>query len=149
MQENYLGLKARPCLASKVASAFPQFSACSMDGVICDIIVLHTECTSRQIIRTLKVHKHEIFLNFFLPKSNPYMPLVNCRKKFRLVSFDFCQNFEVRTFTRWLSIRKTKFFLRDIQKFFFSQNLHYGPIRWALRRFFQILIFYNRNLHFK
>jgi len=56
----------------------------------------------------LKVHKHEIFLNFFWPKSNPYMPLVNFRKKFRLVSFDFRQNFEVRTFTRWLSIRGTK-----------------------------------------
>ncbi len=44
------------------------------------------------------------------------MPLVNFRKKFRLVSFDFRQNFKVRTFTRWLSIRGTKFFLRDIQK---------------------------------
>jgi hypothetical protein len=72
------------------------------------------------------------------------MPLVNF---FRLDSFDFRQNFEVRTFTRWLSIRGIKFFLRDIQKFFF-QNLHYGPIIWAPRRFFQILIFYNRNLHF-
>ncbi len=46
------------------------------------------------------------------------MPLVNFRKKIRSVSFDFRQNFEVRTFTRWLSIRDTKFFLRDIQKFF-------------------------------
>ncbi len=58
------------------------------------------------------------FWIFFWPKSNPYMPLVNFRTKFRLVSFDFCQNFEVRTFPRWLSIRGTKFFLRDIQKFF-------------------------------
>jgi hypothetical protein len=32
--------------------------------------------------RWLKVHKHEIFLNFFGPKSNPYMPLVNFRKNF-------------------------------------------------------------------
>ena len=59
------------------------------------------------------------FWIFFWPKSNPYMPLVNFRKKFRLVSFDFRQNFEVRTFTPWLSIRGTKLFLRDIQKFFF------------------------------
>ncbi len=29
----------------------------------------------------LKVHKHEIILNFFLPESIPYMPLVNFRKK--------------------------------------------------------------------
>ncbi len=96
---------------------------------------------------SLKVHKHEIFLNFFWPKSNPYMPLVNFRKKIHLVSFDFGQNFKVRTFTQWLSIRGTKFLSRDIQKIFFL-NLHYGPIRWVPRRFFQILIFYSRNLHF-
>jgi hypothetical protein len=30
----------------------------------------------------LKVHKHEIILNFFLPKSNPYMPFVNFQKYF-------------------------------------------------------------------
>ncbi len=55
-------------------------------------------------IRRLKVHKHEMryFWFFFWPKSNPYMPLVN-----------------FRTFTRWLSMRGTKFFLRDIQKIFF------------------------------
>jgi hypothetical protein len=72
------------------------------------------------LVWLLKVHKHEIFLNFFWPKSNPYMPLVNFRKKFCLVSFDFRQNFEVRTFTRWLSIRGNKFFFRDIQKLFFK-----------------------------
>ncbi len=71
------------------------------------------------------------FWIFFWPKSNPYMPLVNFRKKFRLVSFDFRQNFEVWTFTRWLSIRGTKFFFRDIQKNFFL-NLHNGPIKWML-----------------
>ncbi len=74
------------------------------------------------------------------------MPLVKFRKKFRLVSFDFRQNFKVRTFTWWPSIRGTEFFLRDIQIFF--PNLHYGAIRWVPRRFFQILIFYSRNLHF-
>jgi hypothetical protein len=48
----------------------------------------------------LKVHKHEIILNFFCPKSNPYMPFVNFLKKFRFFSFDFCQNFDVQTFPR-------------------------------------------------
>jgi hypothetical protein len=48
----------------------------------------------------LKVRKHEIILNFFLPKSNPYTPFVNFRKKFRFFSFDFRQNFDVRTFPR-------------------------------------------------
>ncbi len=62
------------------------------------------------------------FWIFFWPKSNPYMPFVNFRKKFRLVSFHFRQNFEVRTFKRWLSIRGTKFFLRDIQKFIFTKS---------------------------
>ncbi len=47
------------------------------------------------------------------------MPFVNFRKKLRFFSFDFPQNFDVRTFPRWLSIRGTKFFLRDIPKFFF------------------------------
>jgi hypothetical protein len=48
------------------------------------------------------------------------MPLVNFRKKFRFFSFDFRQNFEVRTFSRRLSIRGTKFFWRDIQIFFLN-----------------------------
>ncbi len=48
------------------------------------------------------------------------MPFVNFRKQFRFFSFDFRQNFHVRTFPRWLSIRGTKFFLRDIQNFFFK-----------------------------
>ena len=45
------------------------------------------------------------------------MPFLN----FRFFSFDFRQNFDVRTFPRWLSnsIRGTKLFFRDIQKFFF------------------------------
>jgi hypothetical protein len=56
---------------------------------------------------------------FFWPILNPYMPFVNVRKKFRFFSFDFRQNFDVRTFPRWLSIRGTQFFFRDIQKNFF------------------------------
>ncbi len=47
------------------------------------------------------------------------MPFINFRKKFRFFSCDFRQNFDVRTFLRWLSIRGTKFFTRDIQKNFF------------------------------
>ena len=51
------------------------------------------------------------------------MTLVNFRKNVWLFSFDFRQNFDVRTFPRWLSIRGTKFLLRDIRKIFF-QTLH-------------------------
>jgi hypothetical protein len=43
---------------------------------------------------SLKVPKHEIILNFFLPKSNPYVPFVNFRKQFRFFSFDFRKNFD-------------------------------------------------------
>jgi hypothetical protein len=69
------------------------------------------------------------------------MPLVDFRKKIRFFSFVFRRNFEVRTFSRWVSIRGTKFFLRDIQKLFFLQNVHLGPIRWIPKLFFKIWIF--------
>ncbi len=65
------------------------------------------------------------------------MPLVNFRKKFRFFSFDFRRNFEVRTFSRLLSIRGTKFFWRDIQK----KKNHCGPIGWVPKRFFRIRFF--------
>jgi hypothetical protein len=73
------------------------------------------------------------------------MPLVNFRKKFCLVSFDFRKNFEVRTFTRRLSIRGTKFFLRDIQNFFFfkifTMVLLYGFLEgFSKFRFFKVEI---------
>ncbi len=48
------------------------------------------------------------------------MPFVNFWKIFCLFCFNFCQNFDVWTFSQWLSIRGTKFILRDIQKFFFK-----------------------------
>jgi hypothetical protein len=48
-------------------------------------------------------------------------------KKFRFFSFDFCQNFEVRTFSRWLSIRGTEFFWRDIPK-----NIFFKIFTWVL-----------------
>ncbi len=127
------------------------------------IILAYTQYTRKEVSSASKVKK-KIFLSyktlivkdtqawdifeFFLPKSNPSMPLVNFRKKFCLVSFDFCQNFEVQTFTRWLSIRGTQFFLRDIQKNFFSKIFTMVLFRWVPRRFLQILIFYSQNLHF-
>ncbi len=49
------------------------------------------------------------------------MPFVNFWKKFRLASFDFRQNFEVRTIQRWLSnehTRNQKFFERYPKIFF-------------------------------
>jgi hypothetical protein len=67
----------------------------------------------------LKVHKHEIILNFFIPKSNPYMPFVKFWEK-NFFSFNFRQNFDVRTFPRWLSKEHTRnqIFLMSYPKFF-------------------------------
>ncbi len=48
------------------------------------------------------------------------MPSVNFWKKFRFFSFDFRQNFDVRTFPRWLSIRGPNFFLEIFKKVFFK-----------------------------
>ncbi len=78
---------------------------------------------------TPKVHKHEIILNFFLPKANLFLALV----RFQFFSFDFCQNFDVRTLPRWLSILKIKFYWWAIKNFF-SKNFHFGLIRWVPRR---------------
>ncbi len=80
------------------------------------------------LYHALKVHKHEIILNFFFYLNQILKGPRKFLKKFRFFSFDFRQNFDVRTFPRWLSIRGSKFFLRDIKKIFL-QNLHFGPIR--------------------
>ncbi len=55
------------------------------------------------------------------------MIFVNFRKTFRFFSFDFRQNFDVRTFPQWLSIRGTKICFERYPKNFFL-NLHFGPI---------------------
>jgi hypothetical protein len=74
------------------------------------------------------------------------MPLVNFRTKFRFFSFDFHQNFEVRTFST--EHTRNQIFLERYLKYFFLQNVHLGLIRWFPKRFFKIWIFYSRNLHF-
>ncbi len=63
---------------------------------------------------------------FFWPKSKPYMPFVNFRKKFRFFSFDFRQNFDVRTFPRDWAYAEPNIFLEISQIFFL--NLHFGPL---------------------
>ncbi len=55
---------------------------------------------------------------FFWPKSNPYMPFVNFRKKFRFFSFDFRQNFEVRRFSLETEHTWNQIFLEWYTKFF-------------------------------
>ncbi len=84
----------------------------------------------------IKGTKAWTIFKFFLPKSYPYMPLVKFWTKLRCFSFDFRQNFEVRTFSRWLSIRGTKKFFGEISKKIFSQKVHLGPIRRLAKRGF-------------
>ncbi len=84
---------------------------------------------------------------FLLPKSKPYMPLVNFQNFLDSFPSIFAKNFDVRTFSRWLSICGNKFFWWAIKNFF-PQNFHFGPIRWIPRRFFKISIVYSQNLRF-
>ncbi len=81
---------------------------------------------------------------FFLPKSNPNMPFVNFRKKFRFIFLRFSPEFRclnISAVTEHTLNGWTKFFLRDVQKKFFL-HLHFGPILWVPKRFFKILIFF-------
>ncbi len=95
------------------------------EGRSCGVSASEYSCTQepKKLCRSNSIFKDtqawDNFDFFCWTKSNPYMALVNFRKKFRVFSFDFRQNFEVRTFSRWQSIRGTKFFWRDIQKKFF------------------------------
>ncbi len=97
-------------------------------------------------ILRLKVHKHEIILNFFLPKFNPYTLLVNFREK-KIASLPLARisNFE-RFRGDWPYAEPN--FLESYPKIFFFQIVPLGPIRWVRKWFFKIWIFYSRNLHF-
>jgi hypothetical protein len=39
------------------------------------------------------------------------------------------------------------YMLSELSENFFLQNFHFGPIRWAPRRFFKISIIFGQNLH--
>ncbi len=70
------------------------------------------------------------------------MPFVNFRTFFCFFSFDFRQNFDVRTFPRRLSEHtlNQNFFERYQKKIFL--HLHFGPIIWVPKQFLKILIFF-------
>jgi hypothetical protein len=86
----------------------------------------------------LKVHQHEIILDFFDLKS-----LYALRKFLKKISPEFpCLNISSVT----EHTRNQIFFERYPN--FFLQNLHFGPIRLGPRLVFKTLIFYRRNLHF-
>jgi hypothetical protein len=74
------------------------------------------------------------------------MPLFNFRKNFRFFSFNFRQNFDVRTFSRWLSIRGTNLFGELKKPFFFKMftlvlldEFLDGFSKFAWKRFYRTL----------
>ncbi len=69
-------------------------------------------------LSNLKVHKHEIILNFFLTLIKSLYALGKFSKKISLSFLRFSPEFR-SSYIYQLSIRGTKFFLRDIQKKFF------------------------------
>ncbi len=96
----------------------------------------------------LKVHKHEIFLNFFFTKIKSLYALRKFAKKILLSFLRFSPEFWSSNICAVTEHTRNQIFFERYPKKFFFRNLHYGPIKWVLRRFFQILIFYSRNLHF-
>jgi hypothetical protein len=69
------------------------------------------------------------------------MPLVNFRKKISLSFLRFSPEFRSSNIYAVTEHTRKQIFFIEISKKFFPQNLHYDPIRWVPRRFFQILIF--------
>jgi hypothetical protein len=94
----------------------------------------------------LKVHKHEIILNFFLPKSNSYMPFVNFEKNFASFPSIFTRISMIEHFRGDWAYAEPNFFW-EVSKIFFLQNLHFGPIRWVHRRFFKIQTILSHGEH--
>ncbi len=90
---------------------------------------------------SLKVHKHEVILKFFLPKSKPYILLVNFQfsKKISLLFLRFLPEFRLWHFLGDWAYGEPDF-LASYQKLFF-QNVHFGPIRWVPRRFSKFKFF--------
>jgi hypothetical protein len=69
----------------------------------------------------LKVHKHEIILNFFLPKSNPYMPFVNFRKKISLLFLRFSPEFRCSNISAVTEHMRNQIFFERYPNNFFSK----------------------------
>ncbi len=131
-----------------VISFITTSSGVSIYAVIpCSALCRYPSNVQKQIL-SLKVHKHEIFLNFFFTKIESLYALGKFSKKILLSFLRFSPEFRSSNIYAVTEHTRNQIFLRGIQKNFFFQNLLYGPIRWVPRRFFQILIFYSRNLHF-
>ncbi len=96
----------------------------------------------------LKVHKHEIILNFFLTKIKSLYFLGIFSKKVSLLFLRFSPEFRSSNIFAVTEHTRNQIFLERYPKNFFFQNVHLCPIRWVPKRFFKIWILYSRNLHF-
>ncbi len=108
-----------------------------MVWILAALRILHTQVGTifaEKVILKVRTQAWNNF-DFFYLNQIIYMPLVNFRNKFRFFSFDFRQNFEIETFSRWLSIFGTKFFWREIQKIFFFKKFTLVPLHGFLRGF--------------
>ncbi len=84
-------------------------------------------------------------LEFFLPKSNPYTPFENFRKKFRFFSFDFRQNF--KHFRGDWAYAESNFF-DELSKNFFVKIFTLVLLDGFLGGFLKNSIIYSQNMHF-
>ncbi len=83
--------------------------------------------------------------DFFLPKSKPYMALVNFWKNFNSSPLIFAR---ILMFEHFLGdwAYAEPYFFGELTNIFFA-NVHFGPIRWVHKRFFKIFTNYSQNLH--
>ncbi len=91
-------------------------------------------CIDMSPPRHLNIHKHEIILIFFLPKSKLYMPLVNFSKKISIIVLRFSPEFRCSNIFAVAEHTRNQFFFGELPKYFCPQNFHFGPIIWVLCR---------------
>jgi hypothetical protein len=69
-------------------------------------------------------------------------------KKISLLFLQFSPEFRRSNISAVTEHTWNQTFFMNYPKFFFLQNLHFGPIRWVPRWFLKISIIYSQNLHF-
>ncbi len=87
-------------------------------------------------IQSLKVHKHVIILNFFLAKSNPYMTLVNFRKKNLLLFLRFSPEFRSLNIFTVTEHTQNQICLKRHSKIIFFKMYTWVLFRWVPKQFF-------------
>ncbi len=86
--------------------------------------VENTKSTTTEpvFVNLLKVHKHEIFLNFFFTYIKSLYALGKFSKKISLSFLRFSPEFRSSNIYTVAEHTRNQIFLRDIQKFFFSKS---------------------------